>query len=223
MDDNAILRTRGCLADGRALMGKHVRPSACATRFLVWLCLLPLLTGCHADRQSAGDRENVRIATPFGGMSVKTNEAAVEGGVGLSVYPGATLLQKDRNSGAADVNMSFGGFHLGVKALSYHSADSPEQVTSFYRKDMARYGAVLLCQGDHPIGQPDHTQGGLSCDNSKGGHVHIDTDDAKQELKAGSRLRQHIVSIDSDGAGTKIALVALDLPGSASPAESGGQ
>jgi hypothetical protein len=31
-------------------------------------------------------------------------------------------------------------------------------------------------------------------------------------LKAGSKLHQHIVAIDPDGSGTKIGLVALDLP-----------
>ncbi len=202
------------------MMRKYVLPLLTSG---VALPLAAFLPGCHADRQSAGDRENVHIATPFGGVSVKTNEATVEGSVGLSVYPGATLIRKDRDDGAADVNMSFGAFHLGVKALSYRSADSPEQVIRFYRKDMARYGAVILCQGDHPVGQPDHTQDGLTCDDRKGGKVHVDTDDAKQELKAGSRLHQHIVSMDPEGSGTKIALVALDLPGKTSGTEGGGQ
>ncbi len=205
-------------------MPKNSPLSLPAPGLIASLFLFLLLAGCHANRKAAHDEDNVGISTPFGGMSVKTNEAAVEGSVGLSVYPGATLIRKDSNNGAADVNMSFGGFHLGVKALSYHSADSPGQVTGFYRKDMARYGAVLLCQGDHPVGQPDHTQDGLTCDSSKGGHVHVDTDDAKQELKAGSKLHQHIVSIDPEGSGTKIGLVALDLPGKGtSLLESGGQ
>lgn len=205
-------------------MPKNFALSLPAPGLIASLFLSLLLAGCHANRKATHDEDNVGISTPFGGMSVKTNEAAVEGSVGLSVYPGATLIRKDSNNGAADVNMSFGGFHLGVKALSYHSVDSPGQVTGFYRKDMARYGAVLLCQGDHPVGQPDHTQDGLTCDSSKGGHVHVDTDDAKQELKAGSKLHQHIVSIDPEGSGTKIGLVALDLPGKGtSLLESGGQ
>ena len=182
--------------------------------------LLALLAGCHVDRKASQDGDNVRIATPFGGMSVQTDEANVESSVGLSVYPGAILLKKD-HSGAADLNMSFSGFHLGVKALSFHSADSPDKVISFYRRDMARYGAVLLCQSGRPVGRPDHTQDGLSCDNSQGGHVHVDTEDAKQELKAGSRLHQHRVAIDPEGSGTKIALVALDLPGNANGTEIG--
>jgi hypothetical protein len=33
------------------------------------------------------------------------------------------------------------------------------------------------------------------------------------ELKTGSQQHQHIVALDPDGGGTKIGLVALDLPG----------
>ena len=99
---------------------------------------LALAAGCHVDTHKNGNDDDVKIATPFGGMSVKTNESVVEGGVGLSVYPGATLdkARKGHDNGAADVNMSFGSFHLGVKALSYVTADKPEQVLAFYRKDM---------------------------------------------------------------------------------------
>ncbi len=205
-------------------MTKHVSPTFLGLGLIVPLFLSPLLAGCHENRKAAHDEDNVGISTPFGGLSVKTDEAAIEGSVGLSVYPGATLIRKDSNNGAADVNMSFGGFHLGVKALTYRSVDSPGQVTAFYRKDMARYGTVLLCQSDHSVGLPNHTQDGLTCDNSKNGHVQVDTDNAKQELKAGSKLHQHIVSIDAEGSGTRIGLVALDLPGKGTGGlSSGGQ
>jgi len=108
--------------------------------------------------------------------------------------------------------MSFGSFHLGVKALSYKTTDPPDKVMAFYRKDMAKFGAVILCRGNHAVGTPDHTQEGLSCDKDHGEKVNIDEDSSKNELKAGSKTRQHIVAIDPDGSGTKIGLVALDLP-----------
>ena len=182
------------------------------------LLSLTFTDGCRVDEHKNGKDgkdEDVKIATPFGGMSVKTNEAVVENGVGLSVYPGATLDKKARgdDSGAADVNMSFGSFHLGVKALTYLTPDSPDKVITFYRKDMARYGTVILCRGNSAVGTPDHTQNGLSCSSDNGGKININDEKAKDELKAGSKLHQHIVSIDPDGTGSKIGLVALDLPG----------
>jgi hypothetical protein len=35
-----------------------------------------LMSGCRIENDKHGDADNVKIATPFGGMSVKTNEAA---------------------------------------------------------------------------------------------------------------------------------------------------
>jgi hypothetical protein len=171
------------------------------------------VSGCRIESDKHGDNDNVKIATPFGGMSVKTNDAAVDG-LGLPVYPGAELVKKDKNNGAADVNMSFGSFQLRVKAASYRTLDSPEQVTAFYRKALGRYGDVIQCQHDKSVGTPTHTAEGLSCDNEKQNHVYVNDDESgKMELKAGSKQHQHIVAVDPEGNGTKFGLVALDLPG----------
>ena len=88
------------------------------------------------------------------------NDAAVVDGLGLPVYPGAELVKKDKNNGAADVNMSFGSFQLRVKAASYRTTDSPDQVTAFYRKALGRYGDVIQCQNDKPVGTPTRTAAG---------------------------------------------------------------
>ena len=77
------------------------------------------------------------------------------------------LVKKDKNNGAADVNMSFGSFQLRVKAASYRTPDSPDQVTAFYRKALGRYGDVIQCQNDKPVGTPTSTAEGLTCDNEK--------------------------------------------------------
>src|SRR5271168_2604819 len=173
-----------------------------------------LMSGCRIESDKHGDNDNVKIATPFGGMSVKTNDAAVVEGLGMPVYPGAVLVKKDKNNGAADVNMSFGSFQLRVKAASYRTQDSPDQVTAFYRKALGRYGDVIECQNDKSVGTPIRTTEGLSCDNEKENHVYVNDDESgKMELKAGSKLHQHIVAIDPEGNGTKFGLVALDLPG----------
>jgi hypothetical protein len=177
-------------------------------------CLALMLSGCRIDEHKNGDTSDVKIATPFGGMTVKTNDAVVEGGTGLTPYPGAVVLKKDKDNGAADINMSFGSFHLGVKAISYTTPDPPDKVIAFYRKDMAHFGAVILCRNEKAVGTPDHTQDGLSCDKDKGGKINIDDDSAQSELKAGSKQHQHIVAVDPQGTGTKIGLIALDLPSS---------
>ena len=174
---------------------------------------LAFILGCRIETDKNGDSDNVKIATPFGGMSVKTNDAAVLEGTGLPPYPGADLVRKDKNNGAADVNMSFGNFHLRVKALSYRTTDPSTQVAAFYRKALDRYGDVIQCVDDKPVGNPTRTAEGLTCDDDKDRNTHAGSDiSGKMELKAGSKVHQHIVAIDPDGAGTKFALIALDLP-----------
>ncbi len=169
--------------------------------------------GCRIDSHKHGDDENVRIATPFGGLQVKTGDAVAPSGIGLPEYPGATLVKKDKESGGADINMSFGSFQLRVKAVSYRTNDSPEQVQAFYRKALGHFGGIILCSGNSPVGTPTRTTEGLTCDKDR--HVHGgDHDDAKKlDLKAGSPQHQHIVAIEPESGGTKFGLVALDLPG----------
>lgn len=172
------------------------------------------MSGCRIESDKKNGNDNVKIATPFGGMTVKTNDDVVAEGLGLPVYPGATLVKKDKNNGAADVNMSFGSFQLRVKAASYRTADGPDQVTAFYRKALGRYGDVIQCQNDKAVGAVSRTAEGLTCDNEKENHVYVNDDESgKMELKAGSKLHQHIVAIDPEGNGTKFGLVSLDLPG----------
>ena len=173
-----------------------------------------MMSGCRIESDKKNGNDNVKIATPFGGMTVKTNDAVVTEGIGLPVYPGAELVKKDKDNGAADVNMSFGSFQLRVKAASYRSEDSPDKVSAFYRKALGRYGDVIECQNDKPVGSPIRTAEGLTCDNDKDNHITVNEDlSGKMELKAGSKLHQHIVAIDPDGSGTKMGLVSLDLPG----------
>lgn len=175
---------------------------------------LVMMTGCRIDSHKDGDNDNVKIATPFGGMQVKTNDAVVKEGMGLPVYPGAERVKKhDYDSGSADVNLSFGSFQLRVKAASYRSTDSPDKLAAFYRQALARYGDVIQCSNNKPVGTPTRTSEGLTCDNEKDKNVKVNEDlSGKVELKAGSKQHQHIVSIDPEGSGTKFGLVALDLP-----------
>ncbi len=172
------------------------------------------IAGCRVDSHKQGDSDNVKIATPFGGMQVKTNDAAAHGGTGIPEYPGATLVKKDKDNGAADINMSFGSFQLRVKALSYRTEDSADKVQAFYKTALTRFGDVIECSDNKPVGSHTRTSEGLTCDNEHENHITVNEDfSKKQELKAGSSQHQHIVAIEPDGNGTKFGLVALDLPG----------
>jgi hypothetical protein len=150
-------------------------------------------------------------------LDVKTNGAASPSEIGLAVYPGATPAKSDKgdkDTEAADVNLSFGDFHLKVKAAGYHTPDSPDKVKAFYLKEMAHFGDVIECQDKKAIGKLSRTKDGLSCDDEEKTHTKVHITDSKKdvELKAGSKLHQHIVGIEPKPDGTKFGLVALELP-----------
>ena len=176
-----------------------------------------LLAGCEVETHKSGNGEDVKVATPFGGLRVKTDNADVLTSIGLPAYPGAQpeKKDKDKDNGSADVNMSFGGFQLRVKAMGFLTQDSPDKVTAFYRDALKRFGDVIECRDEHPVGTPVRTGEGLTCDDKHGGHIDVDKHPAKDkiELKAGSTQHQHLVEIQTEDGSTKFGLVALDLPG----------
>jgi hypothetical protein len=139
--------------------------------------------------------------------------------LGLPVYPGARAVQNDDKHKSADVHLGFGDWELRVRAVSYESSDSQEKVIAFYKKGLGRYGNVITCQGNSPVGAPAATSEGLTCADDKGnGNVNIDQGDyhlgsGGLELKAGSKRHQHIVGFENPkDSKTRFALVALDLP-----------
>ena len=113
--------------------------------------------GCKVQKSQSANGDDVKIATPFGGLSVKTDDAVVQSKLGIAPYPGAKPVHNSGDDGGANVNMSFGDFHLGVNVLSYQTPDSPDKVIAFYRKDLARYGTVILCNDGHAVGTPATT------------------------------------------------------------------
>jgi len=174
-----------------------------------------LLAGCHVTTHKDGKNDNVDIGTPFGSMQVKTDNKGNSATIGITTYPGAALIKSNSeksDGGSADINMNFGSFHLGVKAASYQTSDPQSKVEAFYRKDLARYGDVIACRDNNPVGQPTRTSQGLTCDSKHGNHIHEDDSNSGLELRTGSEQHQHIVGIEAKDGGTKIGMVSLDLP-----------
>ncbi|WP_263355986.1 hypothetical protein [Acidicapsa ligni] len=176
------------------------------------------VSGCrvHVDKDSNGKEKNVQVDTPFGGVHVNTDKTSAAD-LGLPVYPGATMVNEEDHK-SADVHLGFGEWQLRVKVVSYATTDSQEKVAAFYKKALSRYGDVITCRDNAPVGTPAVTHEGLSCaDDNSSAKVKIDEfkTDYKDnlELKAGSKRHQHIVGFESSkGDQIRFALVALDLP-----------
>lgn len=174
------------------------------------------LSGCHVSADKSNGKDNVSIETPLGGLNVKTDPTRVLGKVGLPQYPGSTAVQDDNKSDkdSADVDMSFGSFHLRVLAASFQTSDPASKVEDFYRKPLSQFSDVIACKDQKAVGAPAKTGLGLTCSDDNHVHTgsHTSVSSSELELKAGSPSRQHIVTLESRDGGTRIGLVALDLP-----------
>jgi hypothetical protein len=190
-----------------------------AISLLAGLALVAGMAGCRVqvDKGANGEDKNVQVDTPFGGVHINTDQTTAAD-LGLPDYPGAQQVKDDDKHKSADVRLGFGEWELRVRAVSYATSDTKEQVAAFYKKALGRYGNVITCVGNAPVGTPKTTTEGLSCEDEKNGHVTVDQGDysvgkGNLELKAGSRRHQHIVGFEEPKDGkTRFALVALDLP-----------
>lgn len=189
-----------------------------------WLGAVTLLAGLgvagcrvQVEKGANGEDKNVRVETPFGGVHVNTDQTTAAD-LGLPVYPGAQEIKGDDQHTSADVRLGFGEWEMRVRAVSYGTTDKRDQVVAFYKKALERFGNVLTCQNNAPVGTPTVTTEGLTCDDSHHGHVSVEAGDFREgagnfELRAGSMHHQHIVGFeDSKNGETRFALVALDLP-----------
>lgn len=122
------------------------------------------LSGCrvHVDKDANGQEKNVQVDTPFGGVHVNTGQTT-GADLGLPVYPGAQIVPDKDNDKSADVHMGFGHWELRVKAVNYSTPDSQDKVEAFYKKALGRYGDVITCQNNAPVGTPATTAEGLGC------------------------------------------------------------
>jgi len=172
------------------------------------------LTAC-VNVNKNGNGDNVDVKTPFGSVSVRTDQVKPED-TGLNVYPGATLVpRKGHDNDQANVNISSPWGELKVVALNYHSDDSPEKVLEWYRQDLnKKYGKFLECKGMevsfHGHKESDSNQ--LTCGSERGnGRNYGDSNTV--ELKTGIDDKQHVVAVKPENGGSNIALVYVQKHG----------
>jgi hypothetical protein len=174
-----------------------------------------LLGACsiHESRNESGQAKKVDIVTPFGGIHVNAHDVDPKS-TGIAVYPGATIVEKERGNDSANVSVDSSFFGVKVVALKFRSNDPPDKVLSYYRDQLKSYGSVLECNGTsgrHTVGKPGESHE-LTCDDRHEG-VNINIDASGTELKVGTTDRQHIVSVKPSGSGSEFALVYVQTRG----------
>jgi hypothetical protein len=183
--------------------------------FIITCAAVLVMSACsiNVKKNENGEDKKVDIETPVGGLHVSKNADVRD--VGLPVYPGARLKQKDSDGDekSANVNISSGFFGLKVVALEYESDDPPEKLITFYTDQLKKYGRVLECHSrnthDDVEMNRNHSRDSkeLKCDGDNKGN--------KVELKAGTEDNQHIVAVQpaDKGKGSTFALVYVQTRG----------
>ncbi|MGA8529850.1 MAG: hypothetical protein WB622_09055 [Acidobacteriaceae bacterium] len=187
-------------------------------RFLMPAMVLGVLLstlGCHVqvDKGKNGEDKTVRVDTPLGGLHVRSDQTSAAD-LGLPAYPGAHVAPDNEGDKSADVHLGFGQWQLRVQVVSYDTPDAKDKVIAFYKSAMGRFGDVIECQGNRPVGKVSMTSEGLSCQEETKGTVHVNgvNDDSGFTLRAGSRRHQHLFALKSSDEGTHFALIELQLP-----------
>jgi hypothetical protein len=165
--------------------------------------LLSSACSINVKKQKDGQDKQVDINTPVGGIHVSKDVNPED--VGIAIYPGAKLKQKDFNgeNKSANVNISGFGYGLRVVALEYESDDVPAKIVDYYKDQLKRYGDVLVCHTSNlnvnaDVKELDKGSDQLTCEGSVGVNV---------ELKVGTKENQHIVAVQPEGKGSSFSLV----------------
>jgi hypothetical protein len=177
-----------------------------ATASLAALLLLPSCS-VNVKKEANGQDKQVDINTPVGGVHV--SKQADVSDVGLAVYPGARMKEKDSRGSDKSANVNISGFGYGLKvvALEYQSDDAPAKILAFYKEQLKKYGNVLECHtssGNWNVNMRKKGSNELTCDGSGGADI---------ELKVGTQDDQHIVAVESEGKGTSFSLVYVRTHG----------
>jgi len=155
----------------------------------------------------SGDKD-VTIQSPVGNLHVGKDVHGSD--TGLTVYPGAKVVEKDDDGGSdrANVNISTPFFGLRLVVVKYTSDDPPQKLVDFYANDLKRYGKILQCNksgtnADWHVGIDSHDKPGHSNELTCSGDGKGDT----VELKVGTNNNAHVVAVTPKGKGAEFALV----------------
>ena len=182
---------------------------AFALGFAILTTLLPPACSVNVKKEQNGEDKQVDINTPVGGIHVSKGANVAD--VGLAVYPGARLKQRDSDGENKSANVNISGFGFGVKvvALEYESDDSPARLIAYYKDQLQKYGHVLECHTSHvdlntDVERSDQDSHELTCGGASGSNI---------ELKVGTRENQHIVAVQPEGKGSSFSLVYVRTHG----------
>ena len=175
-------------------------------RFAHFVIFCGVLSGSALMVASSANVGAVREVQDKDGAGITFSKQATAKEVGLPVYSGAKP-HKDEKDDSPSVQMGIWGSAFGFKlaVMKLESNDAPEKIAEFYKKALAKYGTVLNCS--EPSQKPSAKDSNkLECGDDKpekGGLL----------FKAGTKEKQHLVAIQSNGQGSLFQLVYVEARG----------
>lgn len=158
-----------------------------------------LAAGLLAAVLVSGCAESHPADPPHDGVNFSLSVRAATRDVGLPMYPGARLDEKNgKENNMAHVMAALGPHEFRLEAMRLISQDPPEKIVRFYRRALARYGRVVDCV------RPENARAEI-CDKGE--------TQADYVLKSGRADDQHSVEIERKDGKTEISLVYLHLKG----------
>lgn len=125
--------------------------------------------------------------------------------LGVAVYPGAKVDQRENEGKGANLSLDWGRESVRLYVQKYVTPDSADKVLLFYRKQLSKFGAVLECRDGKPVAA---VATDLKCEDGENGQ---DTKhDHEIELKAGTENRQHVVGVTPTDGGTDFQVVYVE-------------
>jgi hypothetical protein len=161
--------------------------------------------GQEKDKSGVNVTVTGKDGSDVGGLVVKAEATAKE--AGLPLYPGSRPHKDDKDD-SSSANLGLWGSSFGFKlvVLKMESSDSQEKVSAFYQKALGKYGTVLNCsdrsktQGDKDKSDSSKK---LSCENDH-------ADPGGVLFKAGTKEKQHLVSVKPNGTGCIFTLLLIE-------------
>jgi hypothetical protein len=170
---------------------------------MLLLTLAVALSSAAVYAQEKGPKSNhekhtLRLETDSGRYGVGSDKLDPKQ-LGVAIYPGAKVDERDNDGKGASLSLDWGRDSTRLYVQKYVTSDSADQVVSFYRKQLSKFGAVLECRDGKPLAA---VASELKCEDGK--------DDKGIELKAGTEKKQHIIGVTPNDEGAEFEVVYLE-------------
>lgn len=162
-----------------------------------------------SQKDASKDKElSVTVQGPDTDAGLVVSARATAKEAGLPIYPGA-IPHKDPDkddSPAAKLGLWGSSFGFKLVVLKMESKDAPGKVADYYQKALAKYGQVLDCTNSARTKEDDDKSNKLTCGDDRPDH-------GGMLFKAGTKEKQHIVGVQSNGTGTVFQLLYIEARG----------